>query len=195
MAGQLLQVRSLQSSSIPPHGLLRFSKMSFGLCKTPGTFQRTKDEILSPMKCQFSLMPLDDDIKLYSTEDEHISHGCTVLSLLCNQTPDKRNNRPVPGDWAYGARWKATDQIWVTTVHHSMAQESKDPSYFQQLHTSREMGSPLRSQCTVIQACHAHRRHPTLDPRPNVSIGQHIMTIEETQRRIDCIYICKQHCF
>lgn len=65
------------------HWLLRFSRMHFGLPHETGTFQRKMDGILSPIKCQFALMYLKGIIIFSCNANDHKSHVCIVLSLLC----------------------------------------------------------------------------------------------------------------
>lgn len=59
--------------------LFTFSRILLGLCKAPGTFKKSTDVIVSPIKVQFALVYLDDIVIVFLNEDEQISQICTVL--------------------------------------------------------------------------------------------------------------------
>lgn len=65
----------LDKTALTSHdGLYQFIWMSFGLQNTPETFQRTIDDILSSVKCQFYLEYQDDIVIFSKVPEQHIHH-------------------------------------------------------------------------------------------------------------------------
>lgn len=63
-------------------GAVQYKRMPFGLTKTPPTFQRALDIILSGVKWQSGLIYLDDVIVYSMSEEEHLHHLDQVLGLF-----------------------------------------------------------------------------------------------------------------
>ena len=63
-------------------GLYQCTRLPFGLCNAPATFQRAIDMILAGVKWQYALVYLDDIIVFSRTAEEHISHLDKVFTLL-----------------------------------------------------------------------------------------------------------------
>jgi hypothetical protein len=63
-------------------GLYRFSRMPFGLCNAPATFQRAVDVILATVRWQCAITYLDDVIVYSSSKEQHLKDLRQVLSLL-----------------------------------------------------------------------------------------------------------------
>ncbi|GFR25268.1 hypothetical protein TNCT_421871 [Trichonephila clavata] len=57
---------------ITPEGLYEFNVMSFGLCKSSVTFERTMDTLLRHLKWTMCLCYLDDIIEFSETFDDHL---------------------------------------------------------------------------------------------------------------------------
>ena len=55
-------------------GLYEFTTMPFGLCNTPGTFQRLMECVLRGLTWQIALIYLDDVLVYSRTFDEHLQH-------------------------------------------------------------------------------------------------------------------------
>ena len=53
-------------------GVYEFSRMLFGLCKAPATFQRLMQECLGELKLTYMLIYLDDIIIFSWTPEEHL---------------------------------------------------------------------------------------------------------------------------
>lgn len=63
-------------------GFFEFTRMPFGLCNAPATFQRTMDEILKEYNWKF-VIPYLDDIIIYSKNiHEHVIHVEKVMKKL-----------------------------------------------------------------------------------------------------------------
>jgi len=58
------------------------TRLPFGLCNAPASFQRAIDMILSGVKWQNVLVYLDDLIIFFADAESHLSHLNTVLTLL-----------------------------------------------------------------------------------------------------------------
>jgi len=63
-------------------GTQQCTRLPFGLCNAPATFQRAIDMILSGFKWQNVLVYLDDRIIFSADAESHLSHLDTVLTLL-----------------------------------------------------------------------------------------------------------------
>jgi hypothetical protein len=63
-------------------GLYRFSRMPFGLCNAPATFQRAVDVILATVRWQCAITYLDDIIVYSPSKEQHLKDLRRVLSLL-----------------------------------------------------------------------------------------------------------------
>jgi len=63
-------------------GTYQCTRLPFGLCNSPATFQRAIDMILSGVKWQNVLVYLEDLIIFSSDAESHLSHLGTVLTLL-----------------------------------------------------------------------------------------------------------------
>ncbi|KAJ8003957.1 hypothetical protein DPEC_G00153790 [Dallia pectoralis] len=63
-----------------PFGLYEFSRMAFGLCNAPGTFQRLMERILGDQRFQSLLLYLDDVVVFSSTFEQHLQRLALVLS-------------------------------------------------------------------------------------------------------------------
>jgi len=65
-----------------PCGTYQCTRLLFGLCNAPATFQRAIDMILSGFKWQNVLVYLDDLIIFSADAESHLSHLDTFLTLL-----------------------------------------------------------------------------------------------------------------
>jgi transposase InsO family protein len=65
-------------------GVHRFTRMPFGLCNAPATFQRALDMLLAKVKWKFALVYLDDVIIYSRSLEDHLVHVDYVLRLLRN---------------------------------------------------------------------------------------------------------------
>lgn len=63
-----------------PFGLYEFSRMPFGLCNAPGTFQRLMERILGDQRFQSLLLYLDDVVVFSSSFEQHLQRLELVLS-------------------------------------------------------------------------------------------------------------------
>lgn len=63
-------------------GVYQCTRLPFGLCNAPATFQRAIDLILAGVKWQIALVYLDDIIVFSGTAEEHLSHLDRVFTLL-----------------------------------------------------------------------------------------------------------------
>ena len=71
-----------KTAVITPFGLFEFTRMPFGLCNAPQTFQRFMDSIFRDLSFVFVYI---DDILIASKDvDEHKIHLETVIQRLCN---------------------------------------------------------------------------------------------------------------
>ena len=71
-----------KTAVITPFGLFEFTRMPFGLCNAPQTFQRFLDSIFRDLPFVFVYI---DDILIASKDvDEHRIHLETVIQRLCN---------------------------------------------------------------------------------------------------------------
>lgn len=65
-----------------PFGLFEFERMPFGLCNTPGTFQRLMERIFGDQSFHSILLYLDDVIIFSSSVAQHLQRLEMVLSRL-----------------------------------------------------------------------------------------------------------------
>lgn len=83
------------------NGLYEFTRMPFGLCNAPATFQRTIDKIFKEENGIFVLAYLDDIIVFSNSEEEHKTHLDIVLGkikasgLSLNMNKCKFNKREI----------------------------------------------------------------------------------------------------
>lgn len=63
-------------------GLYEFTRMPFGLCNSPATFQRLMQNIFNDSVFQILLVYLDDLIQYSSTLEEHLTRLDKVLGRL-----------------------------------------------------------------------------------------------------------------
>ena len=64
------------------NGFFEFTRMPFGLCNAPATFQRAMDQVFKKDKWKFVIPYLDDIIVFSENIEEHIQHVEIVLSKL-----------------------------------------------------------------------------------------------------------------
>ena len=72
-----------KTAFITKYGLWEYTKMPFGLCNAPSTFQRCMELIFRGMQWKTLLIYLDDLILYSSNISEHFSQLDEVLSKLC----------------------------------------------------------------------------------------------------------------
>lgn len=63
-------------------GFYEFTRMPFGLCNAPATFQRAMDKILNKLKHRFVVPYLDDMIIFSKSIEEHKEHVDIVMKEL-----------------------------------------------------------------------------------------------------------------
>lgn len=71
-----------KTAFITRQGLFEFNVLSFGLCNSPGTFQRLMDLVLADLQWTTCLVYLDDIIVFGRTFHEHLSRLDEVLTKL-----------------------------------------------------------------------------------------------------------------
>ena len=71
-----------KTAFITHEGLFEFTKMSFGLCNAPATFQRLMDLILVGLQWKNCLVYLDDILVIGKTFDEHLNNLGLVFNRL-----------------------------------------------------------------------------------------------------------------
>ena len=64
------------------YGLFQYTRMSFGLCNAPSTFQRVMEVAMSGLQWKTLLVYIDDLIIVSSTLDEHLAWLAEVLARL-----------------------------------------------------------------------------------------------------------------
>lgn len=74
----------IKTAFITKYGLFEYTKMPFGLCNAPATFQRCMELIFRGLQWQTILIYLDDIIIFSSDIDEHFHHLQEVLKRLKN---------------------------------------------------------------------------------------------------------------
>lgn len=74
----------IKTAFITKYGLFEYTKMPFGLCNAPATFQRCLELIFRGLQWQTILIYLDDIIIFSSDIDEHFHHLQEVLKRLKN---------------------------------------------------------------------------------------------------------------
>ena len=60
-------------------GFYEFTRMPFGLCNVPETFQHLMQNILGELNLMYCMIYLDDVIVFGRTEEEHLEHLCIVF--------------------------------------------------------------------------------------------------------------------
>jgi hypothetical protein len=65
-----------------PYGLFEYTRMPFGLCNSPASFQRLMQHIFNDAVFQILLIYLDDIIVYSKTLDEHLERLDVVFSRL-----------------------------------------------------------------------------------------------------------------
>lgn len=68
-----------KSAFVTPFGLFEYTRMPFGLCNSPATFQRLMQHVFSELVFQILLVYLDDIVIYSRTIDEHISRLDTLF--------------------------------------------------------------------------------------------------------------------
>lgn len=68
-----------KTAFITRYGLFEYTRMPFGLCGAPGTFQRAMECVLKGLQWNMVLIYLDDVIVASSNMQEHIMHLKEVL--------------------------------------------------------------------------------------------------------------------
>ena len=63
-------------------GLYEFTRMPFGLCNAPATFQRIMQSVLAGLEWKTCFVYLDDVLVASRSFDEHLSHLCEVFLRL-----------------------------------------------------------------------------------------------------------------
>ena len=63
-------------------GLYEFTRMPFGLCNAPATFQRLMNNVLEHLRWEMALVYLDDVVIFSHTFDDHLRHIELVLQRL-----------------------------------------------------------------------------------------------------------------
>ena len=71
-----------KTAFVTPFGLFEYTRMPFGLCNSPATFQRLMQRCLGDQALESLLVYLDDIIIFASTFDEHLQRLETVFSRL-----------------------------------------------------------------------------------------------------------------
>ena len=64
------------------HGLFEFTRMPFGLCNAPATFQRAMQAVLAGLEWNSCFVYLDDILIASCTLEEHLQHLKEVLGRL-----------------------------------------------------------------------------------------------------------------
>ena len=68
-----------------PDGLFEFTKMPFGLCNAPATFQRLMDLVLAGLQWNNCLVYLDDILIIGKTFDDHLHNLSLVFDRIRGQ--------------------------------------------------------------------------------------------------------------
>ena len=64
-------------------GFYKFTRMPFGLCNAPATFQRLMQNILGELNLMYCIIYLDDVIVFGRMEEEHLERLCVVFERFC----------------------------------------------------------------------------------------------------------------
>ena len=64
-------------------GFYKFTRMPFGLCNAPVTFQRLMQNMLGELNLTYCIIYLDDVIVYGRTEEEHLERLRIVLEHFC----------------------------------------------------------------------------------------------------------------
>lgn len=71
-----------KTAFITPDGLYESTRLPFGLCNSPATFQRMMDRVLSGLKWTVYLVYLDDLVICGKTFEEHLNRLEIVFKAL-----------------------------------------------------------------------------------------------------------------
>ncbi|KII75178.1 Transposon Ty3-G Gag-Pol polyprotein [Thelohanellus kitauei] len=71
-----------KTAFITPFGLFQFTRMPFGLCNAPSTFQALMDRILKEAIGRYCMVYLDDIIIYSKSLQDHINHIERIFSML-----------------------------------------------------------------------------------------------------------------
>ena len=63
-------------------GFYEFTRMPFGLCNTPTTFQHLMQNMLGELNLMYCIIYLDDVIVFGHTEEEHLECLCVVFECF-----------------------------------------------------------------------------------------------------------------
>lgn len=72
----------VKTAFICHEGCFEYTRMPFGLCNAPATFQRTMDIVLSGFRWKTYLVYLDDVVVFSDTFDDHLNYVSQVLNCL-----------------------------------------------------------------------------------------------------------------
>jgi len=79
----LLDAKDAEKTAFTTHcGLFEFTRMPFGLCNAPSTFQRLMQMVLAGLEWKFCFVYIDDILVCSRTFKEHIAHLRLVLERL-----------------------------------------------------------------------------------------------------------------
>lgn len=74
--------KEITAFTVPGMGLYQFTRMPYGLCNAPATFQRLLDNLIGPELDPNSFVYLDDIIVVSTTFDEHLHWLKVVLDRI-----------------------------------------------------------------------------------------------------------------
>lgn len=78
-----MDARDRSKTAFTSHrGLFEFTRMPFGLCNGPATFQRLMDRVLGEAKWSYCMCYLDDIVIYSRTFEEHLAHVADVLERV-----------------------------------------------------------------------------------------------------------------
>ena len=72
-----------KSAFVTTSGLFQFTRMPFGLCNAPSTFERLMEKVLAGLQWQICLVYLDDVIIYSRNTGEHVERLETILKRIC----------------------------------------------------------------------------------------------------------------
>lgn len=78
----MAEVDRPKTAFVTPDGLFQFTRMSFGLCNAPASFQRMMDTILGPLKWKVCLVYMDDILIFSRSFEEHLDRLALVLDAV-----------------------------------------------------------------------------------------------------------------